>query len=153
MVRDNYMGWNKYFMEIAKLSAERSKDPSTQVGCCIVNPDNKHILSIGYNGLPYGFVDKEFNWEDSDNFLDSKHAYVVHAEANAILNAVQSLEDADVYVTMFPCNECAKLLAQKRVKRIIYSDDKFLLKDKGKAALKIFEKAGIEVVKYKEEEK
>ena len=64
MVRDNYMGWSKYFMEIAKLSAERSKHPSTQVGCCIVNPDNKHILSIGYNGLPYGFVDKEFNWEE-----------------------------------------------------------------------------------------
>ena len=150
-MRDNYITWPQYFMGIAKLSADRSKDPKTQVGCCIVNPDNKHILSIGYNGLPHGFDDKEFDWNESDNLIDDKHSYVVHAEANAILNANQNLEGSEVYVTMFPCNECAKLLAQSKVKKVIYKDDKFLHKDKGKAAMIIFNKAKIKVEKYEEE--
>jgi dCMP deaminase len=151
-MRKDYINWKDYFMGIAKLSADRSKDPKTQVGCCIVNPDNKHILSIGYNGLPYGFDDNEFDWNESDILTKDKHSYVVHAEANAILNASSDLAGADVYVTMFPCNECAKLLAQKRVKKIIYSNDKFLHKDEGKAAMIIFEKAGIKVEQYKQEE-
>ncbi len=150
MKRNNYLKWNEYFMGIAELSAQRSKDPSTQVGCCIISPKNNRILSIGYNGLPFGFEDNEFSWEDSDKFLESKHTYIVHAEANAILNSNQNLEGSDVYVTMFPCNECAKLLAQSKVKKVIYKDDKYLHKDKGKAAKIIFDKAGIEVVKYKE---
>jgi len=148
MKRDNYIKWEEYFMQIADLSSRRSKDPKTQVGCCIVNPTNKHILSIGYNGLPSGFNDDDISWEDTDDFLENKHTYVVHAEANAILNAEQSIEGSHVYVSMFPCNECAKLLAQSKVGKVIYSDDKYLNKDEGKAALRIFEKAGIQIEKY-----
>jgi dCMP deaminase len=147
--RKNYLKWEDYFMGIADLSAQRSKDPKTQVGCCIVDPRSKHILSIGYNGLPTGFNDDDFDWETSkEDFTTCKNSYVVHAEANAILNAVENLEGADVYVTMFPCNECAKLLSQKKVRRIFYRDDKFLYKDEGKVSQIIFEKAGVELVHY-----
>jgi len=148
--RKDYLPWKDYFMGIADLSAQRSKDPKTQVGCCIVDPKSKHILSIGYNGLPYGFDDDNFNWEKSESFVDSKNSYIVHAEANAILNATENLEGADVYVTMFPCNECAKLLAQKRIGRVIYKDERYLHKEEGKVSQIIFEKAGIEILPYEE---
>jgi len=151
MKRQNYLKWNEYFMGVAKLSAQRSKDPKTQVGCCIINPNDKHILSIGYNGLPYGFSDDEFLWEDADDFVKDKNSYIVHAEANAILNSQHNLEGSHVYVTMFPCNECAKLLAQSKVKKVIYRDDKFLKRPSGTVSMTIFEQAGIEVEKYKEE--
>lgn len=152
MKRDNYISWEDYFMGIAELSAKRSKDPKTQVGATIINPDNKHILSIGYNGLPIGFDDDDFTWEDTDNFMDNKHTYVVHAEANAILNATTKVDGSDMYVTMFPCNECAKLIAQSGIKRVFYLDEKFLNKDKGKAALKIFKQCGVEVKKYEKDD-
>lgn len=139
------LNWNEYFMELAKLTAKRSKDPKTQVGAVIVDPKNNHIVSIGYNGLPYGTDDNEYYWND-----ENKHQYVVHAEANAILNATtENLEGDILYVTMFPCNECAKLLAQKRIKKVVYLDDKFLSKECGKFALSIFKNANIEVEKYK----
>jgi dCMP deaminase len=136
-------------MRIAETSAQRSKDPKTQVGACIVNPDNKHILSIGYNGLPRGFSDDDISWDESEDFMLDKHTYVVHAEANAILNAHQELGGSTLYVSMFPCNECAKLIAQAGVKKVVYSDDKYLYKKKGQASKVILEKAGVEIVQYK----
>lgn len=149
MKRKDYLRWEEYFMGVAELSAQRSKDPVTQVGCCIVDPRTNHILSIGYNGLPVGFNDDEFHWDDSDDFVESKHSYIVHAEANAILNATQNLEGADVYVSMFPCNECSKLLAQSKIRKVIYKDDKYLGKKQGIVGKRILEKAGIEIEQYK----
>lgn len=151
------ISWEKYFMEVAKLTAKRSKDPKTQVGAVIVDPKNNHIVSIGYNGLPYGMIDTEdeefggavFNWERSDDpdWEHSKHGYVVHAEANAILNSsVVDLSGMHLYVTMYPCNECAKLIAQKRIAKVIYADSKYREKDAGKIAARIFSAARIEVV-------
>jgi dCMP deaminase len=148
MKRNNYMRWNEYFMGIAELSAQRSKDPNTQVGACIIDPKDNHILSIGYNGLPRGFNDDEFPWERSEDFIEDKLSYIVHAEANAILNATSDIEGSELYVTMFPCNECAKLISQSGIKKVIYRDDKFLLKKQGPVSMKIFEKAGIVVEKY-----
>lgn len=135
-------------MEIAKLSAHRSKDPLTQVGCCIVDSKTKHILSIGYNGLPYGFDDDEFSWEISKDPVVHKNSYVVHAEANAILNATTSLEGSVVYVTLFPCNECAKLLAQKRVSEIVYLEEYTKHPERVEISSKIFNAAGIKVRKF-----
>lgn len=135
-------------MEIAKLSAKRSKDPIRQVGCCIVDSKTLHILSIGYNGLPNGFNDDDFPWEKSSDFKKDKNSYVVHAEANAILNATASLENAIVYVTLFPCNECAKLLAQARIKKVIYLNDYANHPEKVEVTKKIFKMANIEVEKY-----
>lgn len=142
------ISWKEYFMKIAEISAMRSKDPVTKVGCCIIDPESKHILGVGYNGLPKGFVDSDFDWEEKTGI--DKKLFVVHAEANAILNATDKLEGAEVYVSMFPCNECAKLMAQKGIKKVIYKDDKYLKKPVGKIALEIFKKAGIEIEQYEE---
>jgi Deoxycytidylate deaminase len=98
------INWDQYFMGVASLSRLRSKDPNTQVGACIVN-ERKRIIGIGYNGFPFGVEDTDFPWQQDGAFLDSKYAYVVHAEANAILNATTSLLDATLYVNLFPCNE------------------------------------------------
>lgn len=140
------ISWNKYFMELAKLSAQRSKDPKTQVGACIVDPEENHIVSIGYNGLPKGMPDSDVVWDDKQ-----KHKYVVHAEANAILNTNQDLHGKKLYVTMFPCNECAKLIVQKGITEVIYLDSKYLKKESGSAAMTIFNAAGVEVLHYEED--
>ena len=124
--RSNYIKWDEYFMAIAKLSAMRSKDPSTQVGACIVSNDNR-ILSIGYNGAPNGFDDDKFPWGREGNELDTKYPYVCHAEMNAILNYrgdKKDLESAKIYVDLFPCNECAKIIIQSGIKNIFYISDK-----------------------------
>ena len=83
--RQDYISWDEYFMALAILSSKRSKDPSTQVGACIVDENNK-ILSMGYNGMPIGINDDNITWEREGSFLDTKYAYVCHAELNAILN-------------------------------------------------------------------
>lgn len=124
MKRKNYISWDDYFMGVAYLSAMRSKDESSQVGACIVNPQNR-IVGIGYNGLPIGCSDEEFPWEREGKWLDTKYPYVVHAEPNAILNATVPLQGARIYVTLFPCNECAKLIIQSGIKEIIYLSDKY----------------------------
>ena len=125
--RTNYLSWDEYFMGIAKLSALRSKDPSTQVGACIVSLDNR-ILSIGYNGAPNGFHDDVFPWDREGNPLETKYLYVCHAELNAILNFrgnKKNLENAKIYVALFPCNECAKAIVQSGIKEVIYLSDKY----------------------------
>ena len=129
--RKDYLTWDEYFMAITKLSSMRSKDPSTQVGACIVGHDNR-ILSIGYNGAPNGFDDTKFPWDREGAMLDTKYAYVCHGEMNAILNyrgSRKDLENAKIYVDLFPCNECAKLIIQSGIKEVIYLSDKFKDKD------------------------
>ncbi len=123
MKRTDYINWDEYFMGIAMLAAMRSKDPSTQVGACIVSQDNI-IISTGYNGMPKGCSDDEFPWIREGD--DSKYAYVVHAELNAILNANgRDLRGSRVYVALFPCNECAKAIIQSGVKEVVYLSDKY----------------------------
>ena len=123
MKRTDYINWDEYFMGIAILAAKRSKDPSTQVGACIVSPDNI-IISTGYNGMPKGCSDDEFPWEREGE--NTKYPYVVHAELNAILNANgRVLRDSRVYVALFPCNECAKAIIQSGVKEVVYLSDKY----------------------------
>lgn len=123
--RKDYISWDEYFMGVAKLSALRSKDPNTQVGACIVSNDNK-ILSMGYNGLPTGCSDDEFPWTREGDPLENKYLYTAHSELNAILNyRGGSLEGAKMYVTLFPCNECAKAIIQAGLKTIVYESDKY----------------------------
>ena len=120
--REDYISWDEYFMGVAALSAMRSKDPNTQVGACIVSPEHK-ILSMGYNGFPLGCSDDEFTWEREGE--DNKYFYSTHSELNAILNyRGGSLEGATIYVTLFPCNECVKLIIQKGISEIVYISDK-----------------------------
>ena len=139
--RKDYLGWDEYFMEIAKLSARRSKDPNTQVGACIVSNDNR-ILSIGYNGAPNGFPDECMPWEREGENLYTKYFYVCHAEMNAILNyrgSKKELEQAKIYVDLFPCNECAKLIIQSGIKEVIYLSDKYDGTETNTASKMLFE--------------
>ena len=123
MKRSGYISWDEYFMGVALLAAKRSKDPNTQVGACIVSPENI-ILSTGYNGFPIGCSDDEYPWDREGE--DTKYPYVVHAELNAILNANgKSLQGAKIYVALFPCNECAKAIIQSGIKEVIYLSDKY----------------------------
>lgn len=143
--RSDYLTWDDYFMGIAKLSAMRSKDPSTQVGACIISKDNR-ILSIGYNGAPNGFNDDNFPWDREGNPLNTKYFYVCHAELNAILNFRgnrKDFEDAKIYVDLFPCNECAKAIIQSGIKEVIYLCDKYKDTDNVKASKKLFDECGV----------
>ena len=144
MKRLDYISWDTYFMGIAQLSSKRSKDPKTQVGACIVNQDNK-IVGIGYNGFPKGISDDEFPWHDQGNFLETKYPFVVHAEANAILNASQDLKECKLFVTLFPCNECTKLIIQSGIKELIYISNKDEGKDFQIASKKMLEKAQVKL--------
>lgn len=137
-----YITWDQYFMGVAKLSALRSKDPNTKVGACIVN-EKKRIVGIGYNGLPYGCSDDEFPWEREGEFLETKYPYVVHAEPNAILNSTNKLDDATLYVTLFPCNECAKLIIQSGIKEIVYVSDKYNGSNDNVASKRMLTAAGV----------
>ncbi len=144
----NHISWEDYFMGVALLSAKRSKDPNTKVGACIVNT-KKRIIGIGYNGLPCGCSDEEFPWDNGKdlNPLDTKYPYVVHAEANAILNSTTSLENATLYVTLFPCNECAKLVIQSGIKKVVYLNDKYKDSVNNEAARRMFDAVGVKYEK------
>ena len=145
--KKNVLSWDDYFMSIAILSAERSKDPSTQVGACIVDP-NKKIIGVGYNGFPIGCSDDELPWAREGNFLDVKYPYVCHAELNAILNSVgRNLSGSSVYVALFPCNECARAIIQAGIKDVVYLSDKYADTDSTKASKKMFEMSGVKTRK------
>lgn len=149
--RNGNISWDEYFMGVAALSAMRSKDPNTQVGCCIVGAKNR-ISSVGYNGFPFGCSDNEYPWgRRMDGLAESetKYPYVVHSELNAILNyRGESLEDARMYVTMFPCCECAKAIIQSGIREVIYRDDAYLHSDSGIAATRMFKSAGVAVRRF-----
>lgn len=146
--RQDYISWDEYFMGVAILSGMRSKDPNTQVGACIVSSDNK-ILSMGYNGLPSGCSDDEFPWSREGDPLDNKYIYTAHSELNAILNyRGGSLEGAKIYVSLFPCNECAKAIIQSGIKDVVYAIDKYAETPSVVASKRMFHAAGVRYSKY-----
>ncbi len=148
--RTDYLNWDAYFMGIALMSAERSKDPGTQVGACIVGSDNK-ILSVGYNGMPTGCSDDDMPWErEADSELDTKYPFVCHAELNAILNSnIGNLSGCTAYVTLFPCNECAKAIIQSGIRRVVYYSNKYADTNSVKASVFLFKTCGVEIIEYK----
>ena len=147
--RRDYISWDEYFMGVALLASQRSKDPSTQVGACIVDED-KRILSTGYNGFPKGCSDDEFPWNRDESAGETKYQYVVHAELNAILNASgKKLAGATLYVGLFPCNECAKAIIQAGIKEVIYLSDKYHGTPPMEASRKMLEAAGIKLEQIK----
>jgi dCMP deaminase len=142
--RTDYLSWDEYFMGLAMLSAMRSKDPSTQVGACIVN-ENKKIVGIGYNGFPIGCEDEEYPWEREGEWLDTKYPFVCHAELNAILNSAGGhLNGSTIYVGLFPCNECAKAIIQSGIKHVVYLSDKYDTTDSTRASKRMFDSTGVE---------
>ncbi len=141
MKRTDYINWDEYFMGVAMLAAKRSKDPSTQVGACIVSQDNI-IISTGYNGMPKGCSDDEFPWDREGE--ETKYPYVVHAELNAILNASgRDLRGSKLYVALFPCNECAKAIIQSGVREIYYLSDKYANTPTTLASKRMLRAAGV----------
>ncbi len=148
MKREDYISWDEYFMGIALLSGMRSKDPSTQVGACIINKQKK-IVAVGYNGFPTGIPDESFSWNSEGDFLDTKYPYVCHAEFNAILNKISiDLENCTLYTTLFPCNECTKAIIQSGITSIIYLSDKYEQSDIIKASKKMLDSVNITYTKY-----
>ena len=147
MKRKEYLSWDEYFMGVALLASKRSKDPSTQVGACIVSPDNI-IISTGYNGMPKGCSDDEFPWGREG--AETKYPYVVHAELNAILNANgRDLRGSRLYVALFPCNECAKAIIQSGVKEVIYLSDKYAHTPTTIASKRMLDAAGVRYTQLK----
>ena len=144
---NNYISWDEYFMSMAILSSKRSKDPNTKVGACIVSMDKK-VLSVGYNGMPIGIDDKKIPWGREGEELDTKYPYVCHAELNAILNSDRNLHNSRIYVTLFPCNECAKALIQAGIKEVVYLDDKYRDTNSGIASRRLLDMAGVKIIKY-----
>ena len=136
------LSWDEYFMTFAKVAAQKSKDPSTKVGACIVDYE-KRVVGLGYNGFPKKCDDSLFPMEREGGFLETKYAYVVHAEPNAILNSTKSTSNCKIYVTLFPCNECAKLIIQAGITEVIYLEDKYADSDIVKASKKLFSAAKI----------
>ena len=149
--REDYIGGGEYFMGVAYLSALRSKDPNTQVGACIVSDDNK-ILSMGYNGFPRGCSDDEFPWgkeHEQDDPYQAKYFYATHSELNAILNyRGGSLEGSKLYVTLFPCNECAKAIIQSGIRTLIYGEDKYGDTTAVRASKRMLNAAGVRYYQY-----
>ena len=144
--RLNYLTWDEYFIALAKLTAMRSKDPSTQVGACIVSADNR-ILSVGYNGAPNGFDDDNFPWNRQGENLETKYPYVCHAEMNAVLNyrgTRKDFENARIYVDLFPCNECAKIIIQSGIKEVVYLSNKYKDSENNIASRRLFDSCGVE---------
>lgn len=137
------MDWKQYFMIQAILASVRSKDPSTKVGCIIVDKNN-HQVSMGYNGFVSGIDETQLSWSRIGSINDNKYGYVVHSEANAILHTNQSLEGCSIYVTLFPCNECAKMIASKKISNVYYLSDKYNNSPENLAAKKIFELSNIQ---------
>jgi dCMP deaminase len=142
--RKDYLEWEEYFMGIAFLAAQRSKDPATQVGACIVD-DDKKIVAIGYNGLPISCSDDTFPWsKNSDDPLKNKYMYVCHAEVNAILNKNSiDVKGCTLYVALFPCNECSKIIIQSRIKEVVFCSDKHAEKPHTVASKRLLDAAGI----------
>ncbi len=140
------LNWDSYFMGLAHLSALRSKDPHTQVGAAIVDDDHR-VISVGYNGLPRGCTDQEYPWQREGDVLDTKYPYVVHAELNAILNSKWSVKGTTIYVSLFPCNECAKAIIQSGIKRVVYESDKYAGTEMNVAAKRMLSSAGVELIK------
>jgi dCMP deaminase len=141
--RSDYLSWDDYFMAVAMLSAQRSKDPNTQVGACIVNAQ-KRIVGVGYNGFPTGCSDDDLPWCREGEFLDTKYPYVCHAELNAVLNSVPGrLDDCAIYTALFPCNECAKVIIQAGIREVIYLSDKYADTGSVVASRRMFDQAGV----------
>ena len=145
--RNDYISWDEYFMGVALLSAKRSKDPSTQVGACIVDKNHK-IVGVGYNGFPIGCSDELLPWEREGDFIDTKYPFICHAELNAILNSGRpNLENCKIYIALFPCNECAKAIIQSGIREVAYLSDKYAETDSVKASKIMFEQSGVKMRK------
>ncbi len=148
--RKDYISWDECFMRMAHVIAERSKDPSTQAGAVVVNEKNI-VVGMGYNGWPRGIKTDELPWEREGSLYESKYAYVVHAEENAVYNSNARTEGCKIYCTLFPCNECAKTIIQNGITEMIFENDKYHDEDIWKASRRLLDLAGVTYRQYSSE--
>jgi len=157
MDKQKIISWDEYFMGVAILASMRSKDPVTKAGVCIVN-DRNRIVGTGYNGTPQGWDDDKFPWDTSlgkgqtgtAGNLDRKYPYVIHGEVNAILNSnTHDLRGCTLYVTYFPCNECAKVIAQSGISKVVYAFDRYYETETCIASRRIFDELKVKYEKIK----
>ena len=145
--RENYISWDECFMRMAHVISERSKDPSTQAGAVIADQNNV-VVGLGYNGMPRGIDGDNFPWEREGSFLDTKYAYVCHAEENAIYNSNVTTKNCKLYCTLFPCNECAKAIIQNGITEVVFESDKYHDSEVWVASRKLLDTAGIKYRQY-----
>lgn len=145
--RDNYISWDECFMRMAHVISDRSKDPSTQAGALIATPNNV-VVGLGYNGFPRGVNNDDLPWEREGGFLDTKYAYICHAEENAVYNANTRTKGCKLYCTLFPCNECAKTIIQNGITEVIFESDKYHDVDAFIASRRLLERAGVSCRQY-----
>ena len=145
--RKDYISWKDYFMGLAVLASKRSKDPNTPVGACIVDEDNK-VVSLGYNGFPNGCSDDILPWGREGSPLETKYLWVCHAELSAIILADKKLNGCILYSTLAPCGECAKLIIQSGIQKVVYKNDKYHDEDLFVAARKMFDLAAVKYEQY-----
>ncbi len=145
--RPNAISWDECFTRIARVIAERSKDPSTQAGAVIVDQNNV-VVGLGYNGFPRGVDNDKFPWEREGDFLNTKYAYVCHSEENAVYNSNKSTKGCKIYCTLFPCNECAKTLIQNGIVEVIFESDKYHEVDAFVASRRMLDAAGVKYRQY-----
>lgn len=144
------ISWDSYFMNVAILTSLRSKDNNTKVGACLADFHNR-IIGCGYNGLPSHLDESKFptSRDSSLPYNATKYAYTIHAEMNALLNCtVYDLKDSKLYVTLFPCCDCVKMILQKGISEIIYLSDKYHDEPHYIASRKLLDEAGITYRQY-----
>lgn len=146
--RTNYISWDECFMRMAHVIGERSKDPSTQTGAVVVNK-NKVVVGLGYNGWPRGIEDDALPWERTGGFSDTKYAYVVHAEENAVYNTNADTAGCTIYCTLFPCNECVKTIIQCGIAEVVFESNRYADQDIWKAARRMLDLAKIPYRQYR----
>jgi len=145
--RENYISWDECFMRMAHVISERSKDPSTQAGAVIADQNNI-VVGLGYNGMPRGIDGDNFSWDREGGFLDTKYAYVCHAEENAIYNSNIPTKNCKLYCTLFPCNECAKAIIQNGITEVIFESDKYHDSEVWIASRKLLDTADVKYRQY-----
>jgi len=148
--RTDCISWDDYFLAMAFLTAKRSKDPNTQVGAVIVHSETKRILALGYNGFPRGCCDDALPWaRQGESELHKKYVYVCHAEVNAVLNKGSAdVKGATLYVALFPCNECAKVIIQAGIQEVVFMSDQYHDTDPCRASRLMFQMAGVRLRKH-----
>lgn len=133
------MDWDEMFLRMTLIVAERSKDPSTQIGAVAVSPDRTRIV-IGYNGMITGYPEDDALWE-----RPTKYDHVVHGEENVIINAKTDMTGWTLYLNAASCSKCARLVAQAGIKRVVYMDRKLHGDHKTDLAEEIYGRAGVAI--------
>ena len=137
--------WDKVWMEMAKIIAQKSKDPDTQVGAVVVSPDNREHF-CGYNGQPKRLNETEERWRRPEKYMRT-----LHAEVGAILSSNKDLDNWKIFVTLYPCYQCALAIIQKGISKVVYLEKPDRPISRYDLSDEYFKEAGVITEQYEEE--